>query len=150
MVQVTAAAIPVVEAEPAAAQTDAPAPAPAAESPKTVKVVFCRHGESEWNALNQFCGWFDAALSDDGKAEAKAGVYNYAIGSSTFSANCATVHRLVAPVHCPALPVHWMHLVQHILFCRHCCSLMLTLRSILIHRRAFIRRGCIEGARLHV
>eukprot|EP00729_Bicosta_minor_P024035 gene24035-12529_t len=33
----------------------------------------CRHGESEWNALNQFCGWFDAALSESGKKEAAAG-----------------------------------------------------------------------------
>jgi 2,3-bisphosphoglycerate-dependent phosphoglycerate mutase len=32
-----------------------------------------RHGESEWNAKNQFCGWFDAVLSDAGKAEAAAG-----------------------------------------------------------------------------
>ena len=39
----------------------------------TVKVVFCRHGESEWNALNQFCGWFDAARSESGRAVAKAG-----------------------------------------------------------------------------
>ena len=40
---------------------------------ETVKVVMTRHGESEWNAKNQFCGWFDAALSDAGKAEAAAG-----------------------------------------------------------------------------
>jgi bisphosphoglycerate-dependent phosphoglycerate mutase len=25
-----------------------------------------RHGESEWNKLNQFCGWYDAELSDQG------------------------------------------------------------------------------------
>lgn len=40
---------------------------------ETVTVVMVRHGESEWNALNQFCGWFDAALSEAGKAEAAAG-----------------------------------------------------------------------------
>lgn len=54
---------------PTAAAADQP---PKWDGP-TVKVVFCRHGESEWNALNQFCGWFDAALSESGKAEAKAG-----------------------------------------------------------------------------
>ena len=27
-----------------------------------------RHGESEWNKLNQFCGWYDADLSDKGSA----------------------------------------------------------------------------------
>ena len=32
-----------------------------------------RHGESEWNAKNLFCGWYDAALSESGKAEAAAG-----------------------------------------------------------------------------
>jgi len=25
-----------------------------------------RHGESEWNKLNLFCGWYDADLSDKG------------------------------------------------------------------------------------
>jgi 2,3-bisphosphoglycerate-dependent phosphoglycerate mutase len=29
-----------------------------------------RHGESEWNKLNLFCGWYDADLSDKGKEEA--------------------------------------------------------------------------------
>ena len=36
------------------------------------KVVLIRHGESEWNKLNKFCGWFDADLSDKGVEEAKA------------------------------------------------------------------------------
>jgi len=39
----------------------------------TYKIVFVRHGESEWNKLNQFCGWFDADLSPKGLEEAKAG-----------------------------------------------------------------------------
>ena len=26
-----------------------------------------RHGESEWNKENKFCGWYDADLSDKGK-----------------------------------------------------------------------------------
>jgi hypothetical protein len=30
------------------------------------KIVMVRHGESEWNQLNLFCGWFDADLSDKG------------------------------------------------------------------------------------
>lgn len=37
------------------------------------KIVFVRHGESEWNKLNQFCGWFDADLSPKGIEEATAG-----------------------------------------------------------------------------
>lgn len=33
-----------------------------------------RHGESEWNKLNLFCGWYNAELSDRGQNEAvKAG-----------------------------------------------------------------------------
>jgi len=34
-------------------------------------VVMVRHGESEWNAENRFCGWHDADLADTGVAEAK-------------------------------------------------------------------------------
>lgn len=32
------------------------------------KIVMVRHGESEWNQKNLFCGWFDANLSDKGKS----------------------------------------------------------------------------------
>lgn len=31
----------------------------------------CRHGESEWNEKNLFCGWFNANLSRKGHLEAK-------------------------------------------------------------------------------
>lgn len=34
------------------------------------KIVMVRHGESEWNQLNLFCGWYNANLSDKGKQEA--------------------------------------------------------------------------------
>ncbi|KAL0113821.1 hypothetical protein PUN28_011274 [Cardiocondyla obscurior] len=34
------------------------------------RIVMVRHGESEWNKLNLFCGWYDANLSDKGKNEA--------------------------------------------------------------------------------
>jgi len=36
------------------------------------QVVMIRHGESEWNKENKFCGWFDADLSDLGIEEAKS------------------------------------------------------------------------------
>lgn len=39
----------------------------------TYKLVLLRHGESEWNALNLFCGWVDAALSEKGQREAVRG-----------------------------------------------------------------------------
>jgi len=37
------------------------------------KIVMIRHGESEWNKLNKFCGWYDAKLSETGVAEATRG-----------------------------------------------------------------------------
>jgi 2,3-bisphosphoglycerate-dependent phosphoglycerate mutase len=36
-------------------------------------LVLLRHGESEWNALNQFTGWVDVDLTDKGRAEAARG-----------------------------------------------------------------------------
>ena len=36
----------------------------------TFTLVLLRHGESEWNAKNLFCGWVDVALSEKGTAEA--------------------------------------------------------------------------------
>lgn len=35
--------------------------------PGKYKIVMIRHGESEWNQKNLFCGWFDADLSPKGK-----------------------------------------------------------------------------------
>ena len=35
-----------------------------------MKLVFVRHGESEWNALNLFTGWSDVELTDKGVEEA--------------------------------------------------------------------------------
>lgn len=36
----------------------------------TATLVLLRHGESEWNASNQFTGWVDVNLTDKGGAEA--------------------------------------------------------------------------------
>lgn len=36
-----------------------------------VKLVFARHGLSEWNKLNQFTGWVDVDLAPEGIEEAK-------------------------------------------------------------------------------
>lgn len=38
--------------------------------PAKYKIVMIRHGESEWNQKNLFCGWYDADLSDKGREEA--------------------------------------------------------------------------------
>lgn len=38
-----------------------------------MKLVLIRHGESEWNRLNLFTGWYDVGLSEKGESEAKEG-----------------------------------------------------------------------------
>jgi len=37
------------------------------------RLVIVRHGESQWNQENRFCGWFDADLSEKGVEEARCG-----------------------------------------------------------------------------
>ncbi|ALZ99181.1 phosphoglyceromutase [Corynebacterium glutamicum] len=37
------------------------------------KLILLRHGQSEWNASNQFTGWVDVNLTKQGEAEAKRG-----------------------------------------------------------------------------
>lgn len=36
------------------------------------KIVMVRHGESEWNQKNLFCGWYDANLSEKGTVTERA------------------------------------------------------------------------------
>jgi len=64
--------------------------------PAAYKIVFVRHGESEWNLKNLFCGWYDSNLSEKGLSEAKAGgkaikeaglVFNQAYSSLLTRAN---------------------------------------------------------------
>ncbi len=35
------------------------------------KLVLIRHGQSEWNLSNQFTGWVDVDLSEEGVQQAK-------------------------------------------------------------------------------
>lgn len=35
------------------------------------KLVFIRHGQSEWNLSNQFTGWVDVNLSEEGVRQAQ-------------------------------------------------------------------------------
>ena len=39
----------------------------------TRKLVLLRHGQSQWNLENRFTGWVDVDLTDQGRAEARAG-----------------------------------------------------------------------------
>jgi 2,3-bisphosphoglycerate-dependent phosphoglycerate mutase len=36
-------------------------------------LILLRHGQSEWNLSNQFTGWYDCDLTEQGRAEAAAG-----------------------------------------------------------------------------
>ena len=36
-------------------------------------LILLRHGQSEWNATNQFTGWHDCDLTELGQAEAREG-----------------------------------------------------------------------------
>merc|ERR1719160_168487 len=43
-----------------------------ASAPKPfARLIFSRHGESEWNVANRFTGWVDVDLSEKGVVEAK-------------------------------------------------------------------------------
>lgn len=62
-------------------------------------LILVRHGESEWNQKNLFCGWFDADLSDLGRAEAKkAGALlkeaNYDVKFLYTSVLCRAIHTM--------------------------------------------------------
>lgn len=41
-------------------------------SGKTYHLVLVRHGESTWNDINKFTGWYDCPLSEKGEREAIA------------------------------------------------------------------------------
>merc|ERR1711972_170114 len=56
------------------------------------KIIFVRHGESEWNLKNLFCGWFDADLSPKGIEEATAG--GKAIKEGGWKFDCAFTSKL--------------------------------------------------------
>ncbi|KAJ8981594.1 hypothetical protein NQ317_011873, partial [Molorchus minor] len=40
--------------------------------PGKYRIVMVRHGESEWNQKNLFCGWYNADLSPKGRDEARS------------------------------------------------------------------------------
>ena len=68
---------------------------------KTFKIVMIRHGESEWNKENRFCGWFDAGLSEVGMKEAAAagktlkdGGYKFDVGHTSVLKRAQTTLRL--------------------------------------------------------
>jgi len=80
------------------------------------KVVFVRHGESEWNKLNKFSGWFDADLSDHGVEEAKrAGIMLREKGYTFDIAFTSVLKRAIKTLYYvqDELDLHWMPVVRH-------------------------------------
>jgi len=66
------AMLPTATATATTTATTGVGPAPLASLPMTSTLVLLRHGQSTWNAENLFTGWWDADLSDKGRAEASA------------------------------------------------------------------------------
>ena len=69
---------------------------------KTYKIIFIRHGESEWNKENRFCGWFDAGLSEAGMKEAvqagktlKEAGYQFDVGHTSVLKRAQTTLKTV-------------------------------------------------------
>ena len=80
---------------------------------KTYKIIFIRHGESEWNKENRFCGWFDAGLSETGMKEAvqagktlKEAGYQFDVGhTSVLKRAQTTLKTVLAEINQVDLPV---------------------------------------------
>ena len=39
--------------------------------PRPLSLTLIRHGESQWNKDNLFCGWVDVDLTDTGRSQAR-------------------------------------------------------------------------------
>lgn len=75
-----------------------------------------RHGESEWNQQNKFCGWFDADLSELGTNEAKSG--GQMLKEKGFSFDIAftsVLKRAIKTLYLvqDELDLHWIPVVRH-------------------------------------
>jgi len=80
------------------------------------KIVMVRHGESEWNQKNLFCGWFDADLSETGKGEAKnAGVMLKEKGFEFDCAFTSVLKRAIKTLYLiqEELDCHWIPVTRH-------------------------------------
>lgn len=72
-----------------------------------------RHGESEWNQKNLFCGWYDANLSDKGVEEARnagkalkdAGIQFDVAHTSLLTRAQKTLQAILTEINQPDLPV---------------------------------------------
>ncbi|MEO8039299.1 MAG: 2,3-bisphosphoglycerate-dependent phosphoglycerate mutase, partial [Betaproteobacteria bacterium] len=62
----------------------------------THRIVFLRHGESQWNKENRFTGWTDVDLSERGRDEARgAGHLLKSEGFSFDQAHVSVLRRAI-------------------------------------------------------
>lgn len=83
---------------------------------KVHKVVFVRHGESIWNKSNQFTGWVDVPLNQNGINEAKAAGRRLKNAGFTFDiAYTSMLKRSIATYNHIAdeLDLDWITAVKH-------------------------------------
>lgn len=79
-------------------------------------IVLIRHGESEYNQANRFCGWFDADLSDTGLEEAKnAGKLLKEKGYTFDVAFTSVLKRAIKTLFLvqDELDLHWIPVTRH-------------------------------------
>ena len=79
------------------------------------KLILLRHGQSEWNASNQFTGWVDVDLTEKGEAEAKRGgemlVENNVLPDIVYTSLMRRAIR-TANIALNAADYHWIPVVR--------------------------------------
>jgi 2,3-bisphosphoglycerate-dependent phosphoglycerate mutase len=79
-------------------------------------LVLLRHGESAWNALNQFTGWVDVDLTEKGSAEAvRAGELLAAAGVLPDVVHTSVLRRAISSANLAldACDRHWIPVVRN-------------------------------------
>jgi len=80
------------------------------------KLVLVRHGESQYNQQNFFCGWYDADLSETGIVEAKYGGELLKRGGYEFDiAYTSVLKRAIKTLYLiqEEIDAHWLPVVKH-------------------------------------
>lgn len=79
------------------------------------KIVLVRHGESQWNLENKFCGWHDADLSQKGIDEAKLAGKSLKEGNYSFDvAYTSVLKRAIKTLFLiqEELDLHWIPVIK--------------------------------------
>ena len=85
-------------------------------SEDTATLILLRHGESTWNASNQFTGWVDVDLTDKGRAEAaRAGELIKALDRQPDVLYTSLLRRAITPANLALDKAdrHWIPVHRH-------------------------------------